>query len=310
MSDWTATRERGSSWTIALMIALCRRRYRWLVDLLLYPIAGYFYLTGRRAHRASREFFRHASGRNRSSDYFRQLLCFSRCLVDRVTLLSGDADRFQVKSSGREALLAAHQQGRGLILLGSHLGNFEAAKLLASERMQLDIHIVAWFAGSNKIRQALDAINPALKPNFIDPTDPDAVFRMRDVIAAGGVLAILADRTGIGEKHAQVDFLGHPAWLPTGPYYLAAILRCPVYCFFGLRVGDYRYHTYASQLAERVTLARGQREQQAQAYAQRYADRLAEMAQQYPDNWFNFQPFWDAPGSSNTRTNTQPAATS
>ena len=223
MSNWLHTRERGTPWTIALMIALCRRRYRWLVNLLLYPIVGYFYLTGRQAHRASREFFRHASGRSRASDYYRQLLCFSRCLVDRVTLLSGDTGRFQVQPNGREALLAARQSGRGLILLGSHLGNFEAAKLLASDRMQLDIHIVAWFAGSNKIRQAPDTINPALKPNFIDPTDPDAVFRMRDVIAASGVLAILADRTGIGDKRAPVHFLGQPAWLPTAPWYLAAI---------------------------------------------------------------------------------------
>ena len=299
MSDWINTRERGSPWTIKLMIGLCRRRYRWLVELLLYPITAYFYLTGRQAQRASRQFFRLASGQSsgqpRATDYSRQLLCFSRCLVDRVTILSGDADRFQVNPSGREALLAAQQQGRGLILLGSHLGSFEACKLLASDRMNLNIHIVAYFAGSSKIRQALDAINPALQNNFIDPTDPDAVFRMRDVIDSGGVLAILSDRTGIGDKRAQVDFLGEPAWLPTGPYYLASILRCPVFCFFGLRVGDYAYDTYAIKLADQITLARGQREQQAQQYAQRYADLLADMARKYPTNWFNFHAFWDSP---------------
>jgi predicted LPLAT superfamily acyltransferase len=294
-NDWIHTRERGASWTIALMIALCRRRYRWLVELLLYPITGYFYVTGRRAHRASRQFFRLATGQTRRGDYYRQLLNFSRCLADRVAILSGDGDRFQIRHSGREALLAAQQQGRGLILLGSHLGSFEACKLLASDRMQMNIHIVAYFAGSTKNRDALDAINPALRDNFIDPTEADAVFRMRDVIDSGGVLAILGDRTGIGDKHAQVDFLGQPAWLPTGPWYLAAILHCPVFCFFGLRTGNYAYDTYAFPLAERVTLARGQRQQQAQAYAQRYADLLADMARKYPDNWFNFHRFWDPP---------------
>ena len=298
MSDWIGTRERGSSWTIALMSGLCRRRYRWLVDLLLYPITGYFYLTGRRAHRASRQFFRLATGQARRFDYYRQLLCFSRCLVDRVTILSGEGDRFRVRPSGREALLAAQQQGRGLILLGSHLGSFEACKLLASDRMDLDVHIVAYFAGSTKIRDALDAINPALRDSFIDPTEADAVFRMRDVIDNGGVLAILSDRIGIGDKQAEVDFLGQAAWLPTGPYYLASILRCPVFCFFGLRVGDYAYDTYAIELADQITLARGRREQQAQAYAQRYADLLADMARKYPSNWFNFHPFWDAPAGA------------
>jgi predicted LPLAT superfamily acyltransferase len=293
MSDWITARERGSSWLINFMIWLCQRRRRWLVNLLLYPITAYFFITGRTAHRASKHFFTRVKGQTRWSDYYRQLLSFSRCLVDRVTILVGDADQFKVRPSGREALMQAQQEGRGLIMLGSHLGSFEACKLFARDRLNIDIHIVAYFAGSTKIRQALDAINPKLQQNFIDPTEPDAVFRMRDVIDSGGVLAILGDRTGIGEKKVAVDFMGEPAWLPSGPYYLAAILHCPIFCFFGLRVGHYSYDTYVSKLADNVELARGQREQQAQVYAQRYADLLAEKAREYPYNWFNFYEFWN-----------------
>jgi predicted LPLAT superfamily acyltransferase len=300
MSEWITARERGSSRTINFMIRLCQRRYRWLVNPLLYPIAAYFYVTGRAADRASTHFFTLAKGQARWSDYYRQLLCFSRCLVDRVTILLGDADQFEVHPNGREALIEAHQEGRGIILLGSHLGNFEACELLASDRLGIDIHIVAYFAGSTKIRQALDAINPELQQNFIDPTEPDAVFRMREVIDNGGILAILGDRTGIGEKKVQVNFMGEQAYLPTGPYYLASILHCPIFCFFGLRVDHYVYNVYAIKLAEHIALARGQREQQAQVYAQQYADLLADKAREYPYNWFNFYEFW------NVETRTKP----
>jgi len=293
MSDWITARERGSTLLINIMIWLCQRRHRWLANLLLYPIAAYFFITGRTAHRASRHFFTLAKGQTRWSDYYRQLLCFSRCLVDRVTILNGNADQFEVHSSGREALMEARQDSRGLIMLGSHLGSFEACKLLASERMDMDIHVVAYFAGSAKIRQALDAINPQRQQKFIDPTEPDAVFQMRDVIDSGGILAILGDRTGIGEKQVQVNFMGEPACLPTGPYYLAAILHCPIFCFFGLRVDHDVYDTYAIKLADNVTLARGQRQQQAQVYAQQYADLLADKAREYPYNWFNFYEFWN-----------------
>ena len=298
MSDWITARERGSSWTVNFMIRLCRRRHRWLVNLLLYPIAAYFFVTGRSAHRASRHFFMRATGQARWLDYYRQLLCFSRCLVDRVALLSGAADPFEVHSSGREVLMEARRDGRGLIMLGSHLGSFEACQLLARKHMELDVHIVAYFAGSTRIRQALDAINPALQHNIIDPTEPDAVFRMRDVIDSGGLLAILGDRTGIGEKYAQVDFLGEQAWLPTGPYYLASILQCPIVCFFGVRVDHDSYNTYAIKLTDRIRLARGRREQQAQACAQQYADLLADKAREYPYNWFNFYEFWNLPGDA------------
>ncbi|MCP4409478.1 MAG: hypothetical protein GY807_17350 [Gammaproteobacteria bacterium] len=282
------------------MIRLCQHRHRWLVNLLLYPITAYFFITGRAAHRAGRHFFTLATGQARPADYYRQILCFARCLVDRVTILIGDADQFKVNPSGRQALMQARRDGRGVIMLGSHLGSFEACKLLARDRMDIDIHIVAYFAGSTKIRQALDAINPELQQNFIDPTKPDAVFQMRDVIDNGGILAILSDRTGIGEKKAQINFMGEQAYLPTGPYYLASILHCPVFCFFGLRVDHYAYDTYAIKLAEHITLARGQREQQAQIYAQQYADLLADKARQYPYNWFNFYEFWTL------RTNAKP----
>ena len=298
MSEWIAARDRGSSLLIKFMIWLCQRRYRWLVSLLLYPIAAYFFITGRTAHKASRHFFTLAKGRSHWSDYYRQLLCFSRALVDRVIILAGDAGQFQVNPSGREELMAARREGRGIIMLGSHLGNFEACKLLARDRMSIDIHIVAYFAGSTKIRQALDAINPGLQHNFIDPTEPDAVFRMRDVIDKGGVLAILGDRTGIGEKQVTVDFMGQPARFPTGPYYLAAILHCPIFCFFGLRVDDYKDDTYVVKLADRIQLPRGQRQLQAQIHAQQFADLLASKARDYPYNWFNFYEFWDTPAES------------
>jgi predicted LPLAT superfamily acyltransferase len=123
---------------------------------------------------------------------------------------------------------------------------------------------------------------------------------MRDVIDSGGVLAILGDRTGIGEKNVTVNFMGEKACLPTGPYYLASILHCPIFCFFGLRVDDYVYDTYVIKLAEQIELARGRRKQHAQVYAQRYADLLAAKARAYPYNWFNFYEFWNVPTDART----------
>jgi len=298
VSQWVAKKERGSQWTMRFMVWLCRHRYRWLVNTLLYPIAAYFLLTGPGVRRASRHFFRLARGRWTWLDTYRQLLCFSRSLVDRVAVLMGEAARFEVRPHGRETLYETVGRGQGAIMLGSHLGNFEAIKMLARDKMAIDVHIVAYFAGSQKIRQALDAVNPELSHNIIDPTHPDAVFQMRDVIEQGGVLAILGDRTGIGEKQLPVTFMGEPAWLPAGPYYMAAILGCPVFCFFGVRVDDYLYHTYIVKLAERIELARGQREEQAGVYAQQYADLLAEKAREFPYNWFNFYEFWQPAADS------------
>lgn len=291
---WVDKKERGSTWTIRFMILLCQHKYRWLVNALLHPIVLYFLLTAGKTRKASRRFFISATGKYSWTDHYDQLLCFSRSLVDRVSILMGESCQFDIHSEGREQLINARKQGRGFILLGAHLGNFEACKMLIKDRAEIDIHIVAYFGGSQKIRNQLDALNPKLNHHIIDPTDPDAVFQMRDVIENGGILAILGDRTGIGEKKLRIDFLGEAADLPAGPYFLASILHCPIYCFFGLRAGENLYHTYIHRLADKVRLRRHCREEDAQRYAQAYADLLAAKARQYPNNWFNFFDFWES----------------
>jgi len=298
MTKWITTRERGSILAIKIMAWLCRRCNHRLVNLLLYPITAYFFVTSRAAHKASKRFFALATAETNWSNFYRQLLCFSRSLVDRITMLNGDADVFKVNHSGRDSLMNSLKDGRGLIMLGSHLGNFEACQLLADDRMGITIHIVAYFSGSAKVRQALDAINPALHRRVIDPAEPDAVLRMRDVISKGGVLAMLGDRTGIGNRKVTLEFMGKPADFPSGPYHLASILGCPLFCFFGLRTGPFAYDTFAIRLFDALQTNRGGRDREILLYAQRYADILAEKAREYPSNWFNFSEFWNEPTDS------------
>ena len=281
------------------MVWLCQAKYRWLATGLLYPIVAYFMITAGSGRKASKRFFINARGSFTWRDHYQQLLCFANSLLDRVSILLGGGDDFDVYSVGREGLLEARERKQGLILLGAHLGNFEACKLLVKDRANLDVHIVAYFGGSQKVRKQLDAIDPDMVDNFIDPTSPDAVLKMRDVVDSGGILAILGDRIGLGENTLQVEFMGEQVYLPAGPYFLASILKCPVYCFFGLRTGSWRYHTYNIKLAEKVVLNRKQRKEDATVYAQAFADILAEKAREYPHNWFNFFDFWEATGESN-----------
>lgn len=291
-AHWIKKEERGASWTIRLMVWLCQPKFRWLANALLYPITAYFLLTAGEGRAASSRFFCNAKGHFSTRDHFNQLLCFAHSLMDRVAILKDGGDDFEVLAEGRDSLLEAKNKGQGVILLGAHLGNFEACKLLVKDQANLDVYIVAYFGGSQKIRKQLDAINPGLIKSVIDPTDPEAVLRMRDVIEKGGILAILGDRTGIGEKRLEVDFMGEAAYFPAGPYFLASILRCPIYCFFGLRAEAGVYHSYTIKLAEEIKLSRGQRESDARGYAQLYANHLAEKSRKYPYNWFNFFDFW------------------
>ena len=158
--QWIDQKERGSPKTIRLMIWLCQRKYKHIVGGLLYFIAAYFFLTSSANRKHSQAFYLAATGKKSYLNYYTQLLCFSRSLVDRVSILLGNSENFNVKPEGREQLIEEAKKGNGLILLGSHLGNFEASKLLIKAYEDLDVYIVAYYEHSQKIRSELDAINP------------------------------------------------------------------------------------------------------------------------------------------------------
>jgi len=267
-----------------------------LVRPLLYPIVAYFSLTSSATRAASLRFYSQVRGHASWKDFFSQLLCFARTLLDGIFILSGDTDDYTVTSHGREMLIEEQKRGNGMILLGSHLGSFEACRILVREKAGLNVHMVAYFGGSQKIRSILDELNPGLADRVIDPTEPDAIFRMRDVIENGGVLAILADRVGIGDKKASARFFGKQIDLPAGPYLLAHVLGCPVYSFFGLLAGKNHYDSYVERVAERIVLPRQGRKQALDAYVQNYADRLEYYCRKYPYNWFNFFDYWKEKG--------------
>lgn len=292
MSGWKGEKERGALWAMRFMRWLCRHRLDGLIQILLYPIVGYFYLSSRKVRLAAKDYFLHVQGSYSGLDHYKQLLCFARSLVDRVLLLMGETDGFIVHPEGREVLIEARDKGQGLILLGAHLGSFEAGRALVKNEAGLDIHIVAYHAQSKKVREILDDANPEMLKKIIDPSHQDAVFRMREVIESGGILAILSDRVGFGAKTVPVQFMGDSIEMPSGAYMLASVLRCPVFCFFAMRIGSYEYQSYTLKLADQVILDRKDRDKSLMAYAQSYADLLETYAKRYKYHWFNFYDYW------------------
>ena len=83
------------------------------------------------------------------------------------------------------------------------------------------------------------------------------MLTLKERIDAGEMVALLADRVGLGDRVVEVDLFGAPALLPAGPYWLAASLRCPVYLTFGLYHEPNRYDLYCEPFAERIELPRG-----------------------------------------------------
>ena len=292
-SGWSRRRERGSLLLLRLMAGFSLRTGRRAGRIVLYGIAAYFFLFAPRARRASRRYLRRALGRRpRASDRFRQILSFATTVHDRLYLLNGRFDLFHFEVVGEEAIQERLQGGGGALLIGAHLGSFEATRALGRRRPELRVVRVMYERNARKINTALAAIHPAAAADIVGLGDPLALLQVRDLLDEGVFVGMLADRTPGEEPTELVSFLGAPARFPTGPFRAAALLERPVLLMLGLYLGGNRYRVVFEPLADFTAVAREGREAAIRAAIARYAGRLEHYCREHPDNWFNFHDFW------------------
>jgi predicted LPLAT superfamily acyltransferase len=292
---WTERSERGSLSLLRFMVWLARRLGRTALQPLLVLIAGYFFLTSPEARRASHDFLSRAMPRRPSFlDVFRHIHCFATTILDRVLLFSKDGWEFAIDVSDPDDLLERMQRGQGCLLIGSHLGSFDMLRAFTVQRTELKLKILMHADHSRKLTDMLTALSPEIAETLQPMRGPGDLLRLREWIEEGYIVALLGDRAMPGEEEMTVDFLGAPALFPISAIQLGAVLKAPVFTFFGLYLGGRRYSAHFDLLAERIELPRTERVDATRRWLQAYADRLGHYARLAPFNWFNFFPFWRA----------------
>lgn len=298
LAGWRDVGERGSVFGIKAVIVMATMLGRGAGRALVAAIAAYYTLFSRPANAATRQFRAHLGLRTTKRDVYRQVRRFAQCALDALFFMRGKTDFFRVTRNGHHHLARLRDTGQGAILLGAHLGSFHAMRE-QSGREALPLYPVVFTKNARRFNQVLEELDPGSKVRLIE-IDSDGgrmgfMLSIREKLEEGGLVAILGDRVQPGAKAVKVDFLGEEAWLPAGPYVLAATLKAPVYFVAGLYRGKAEYELFCIPFAERVELPRGERMEAIQAYAQQYADILAGFCEDAPDNWFNFYDFWGPP---------------
>lgn len=290
---WLAMGEAGTVFAIRLTAWIATAFGRAPTRLLLRMIALWYAVTHRAARRASKAYLTRIFGRATFGMVYRHILTFAEVTLDRLLFVAGRHDRFEVRTHGAEHLAALQREGRGAILLGAHVGSFEAMRA-TGDMENLPIHAVGYFDNAERINGILRRLNPDVHTRLIHLGEDNTVFmlRIKEAIDRGELVAFLGDRTLPASRTATVQLLGGEVELPTGVFALAAVLQCPVYLVFGLYHPPRRYDLYCEPFAERVALPRGRREQALAEHAQRYASAVERYVRLAPYNWFNFFDFW------------------
>ncbi|MBK8096254.1 MAG: lipid A biosynthesis acyltransferase [Planctomycetes bacterium] len=296
-AEWLSMRERGTVLGIRaaywLAIAVGRSAMRPLVAL----VAMWYALFDRKVVRASRAWLLRVHGRPAGFwQVYRHLRTFAQVTLDKVYLLTDHTRALRFTRTGHELLAAQFASGQGAILLGAHLGSYEAMRA-GGETTDLPIEILGYFANSRMINSLLARLSPRAAAKVIHlGDDPIGVMtRVQDSLAAGRFIATMGDRTGLTDRIVRAPFFGQEASFPAGPFLLASVLRCPVYLVLGLYRAPDCYDLHCERFAERIELPRQDRAARLQQWVRRYAERVEHHARSAPDNWFNFFDFWAAP---------------
>ena len=292
---WAQQRERSSRFWISVLVWIALHLGRWPVHLLLYPIVMYFYATGADVRAASRDYLRRVNGvEPRRREVFRHLYSFARVASDRLFFLSGDIDRYQISIRGEQVFRQAMAGGQGCLLLVSHLGSFEALRVLGVKDESLPLRILLDRRQNPLVGDIIDSLDPQLAAGIIDAGQPppELALTIDGCLKQGDLVGIMADRAGRGESTVRTEFLGSMAAFPAGPWLLALVLRVPVILCFGLYLGDNRYQLNFELMTEGLSASRGQRQAVITGCVEHYAARLEHYARLAPYNWFNFYDFW------------------
>jgi predicted LPLAT superfamily acyltransferase len=290
--EWTRREERG---TLSLYrfiawfsLAMGRAPARAVVRVAML----YYLVFAGSARRASGEYLSRCLGRRPTlAEQYHHIVTFALTVHDRVFFLRDRFDLFELEVHGAECF-----DEHGAVLMGAHLGSFEALRAAGRGLGGRRIAMAMYEENAQKVNAVLAAIAPHLQEDIVPLGRLDAILELEARLEQGALVGVLADRTleGDAQGSLEVDFLGKAARFPLGPMRMAAALRTRVIFMTALYRGGNRYEIHFEPLADfRDTRgARTERDARVRDAVRSYVARLERHARSAPDNWFNFYRFW------------------
>lgn len=209
---------------------------------------------------------------------------FARYLVDygRFRALHPETSRSVLPAlEGKENMDAALGDGRGVILVTGHIGNWELGGIFFGHR-GVKINVVTLPEGSARIDAIRENYRDAHSINtIVIDGSPFAPLEMMAALNRGEMIAMLVDRWE-REDGVTAEFFGAPHHFPLGPFALSRATGSWILPAFVVRDGE-RY----LGIAEEPFVVRGD---DLKPYVRKMAEALERVIRRYPDQWYNFTP--------------------
>jgi KDO2-lipid IV(A) lauroyltransferase len=160
----------------------------------------------------------------------------------RFRWLSAAQKKALVRVENIEAFIAAQRQGKGVLVLTGHFGNWEVAT-------------IAGIASYPEVRGRFHFVRRAIKPGWLDAIvtrrfhragfgvigKRGSLDRILELLDAGDVIVFPFDQHAGPPDGIEVDFFGHPAWTFRSLAIIALATGAPVLPATSWRADDGRH---------------------------------------------------------------------
>lgn len=256
--------------------------------LLLRLVAFYYFLFAWKVVRIQYRYFRTVHGFGWWKSYwsvYSNLVQFGQTLIDKTVVMSGKTDiPFEIIREGEHKIGEALQEGKGVLLISAHLGNWEAAGQLLN-KFDTTVNLVMMDLERQRLKSYLDSVMSGRKLNIISiGNDLSHLVAIKQAFARNEIVALHGDRFAEGQRTLSFPFFGRPANFPLGPFILASKFKVPTLYVFCMKEKDLRYHFYAYDSGEIGS--------KPELLLQRFVSLLSEKVKAYPQQWYNYYDFW------------------
>lgn len=190
------------------------------------------------------------------------------------------------EAEGFDAILDASREGKGVILITGHLGNYELAGAYVAAR-GIPIECVARRLNNPLFDRFVT--QSRTRAGMIVVFDHDAVRRAPRAFAAGHAMAFVADQGVKGLASTFVPFFGRPAKTPRGPAVFALRYRLPTFFVACVRQPGGRYRCVVTPVA---IPASGDRPADVDAMVADFTGILEAWVRRYPGQYFWHHRRW------------------
>ncbi len=269
----------------------------WVFRLVSWWIAtGYFFLFPKRVSVGLRFYGAVFPGRSllyRIRCTWRQYHNFTHVFLDRVLLRH--PKRVSWTSRGLEHLVSAAEQGRGGIILMSHVGNWEiAARLLRDKGIRLLLYMGIKDKERIEKLQKDDLSRNGVTVIAVEKERESPLELLEGIrfIEGGGFVSLTGDRLWRADQRSlEVTLFNRSARIPETPHIMALLSKSPLFVFFIFRTGRRSYHITCSEPQWVLAPDRRGRGGAIASSARTYAGLLEEAVREHPTEWFHFEQF-------------------